>query len=285
MMPPSAAPAGLVWLASYPKSGNTWFHILLGNMLGGDEPQDINTLSQRLLVAAHYGTIDDHALLDAQLLRSVEVDRLRPLVHDAFAAELSAAVYVKTHDAYRVLDNGMPLLGRRARAAIYLVRDPRDVAVSFAFHNDLTIDQAIADLNSPDTCLSGLAHQQVRQRLLDWSGHVSSWLGQTDVPLCLIRYEDLLADTVAEFGRALAFLGNPTDAATLVRTVANADFAVLQQQERRNGFVGRVGAAPFFRSGRAGGWRQHLTADQLRAIESAHGAAMDRLGYRRETEQ
>ena len=281
---PPAVPAGVVWLASYPKSGNTWLRILLSNLLeDGDAPQDINDLRLRNGIAADRWTFDDLTLLESRLLRDDEVERLCPAVHDAFAAECAAAAFVKVHNAYVRLDDGMPLLGRCGRAAVYLVRDPRDVAVSYAFHNDCDLARAIADLNNPAHALEGKRHQQTRQRLLDWGGHAASWLDQSDLPVHLLRYEDLLADTAAAFGRVLDFLGVTADADRIVRAARHADFSELQRQERRGGFAERVGSAPFFRRGQAGGWRECLTPAQVRAIEDAQGPAMDRLGYRRET--
>jgi hypothetical protein len=280
----TALPPGVVWLASYPKSGNTWFRVLLANFLeGGDRPQDINDLDLPFQVASHRRLIDDLSLLDSELFRHDEVETLRAMVHDAFAAERSSAMFVKTHDAYTRLNDGTPLLGRRGRAAVCLVRDPRDVAVSYAFHCDFSIAESIAVLGDPNHILTGYRHAQTPQRLLDWSGHVVSWLDQVDIPTHLIRYEDLLADTPGEFGRALAFLGIDADADAVARAARHADFAELQRQEKSADFVERAGSAMFFREGRSGAWRDHLTIDELRAIEDAHGATMARLGYQRET--
>jgi len=277
-------PPGVVWLASYPKSGNTWLRVLLANLLaGGDGPQDINALDLPFRVASHRRSLDDLSLLDSDLLRHDEVERLRALTHDAFAAEQASAVFVKTHDAYTLLDDGTPILGRRARAAVHLVRDPRDVAVSYAFHCDFSFARSIAVMGDPANILTGYRHAQTPQRLLDWSGHVNSWLDQVDVPIHVVRYEDLLADTVGEFARALAFLGIEADAGAVARAVRHASFAELQAQEKDAGFVERAGSAPFFREGRSEAWRRHLTIEDIRTIEGAHGATMERLGYQRET--
>lgn len=277
-------PPGVVWLASYPKSGNTWLRILLANLLSaGDRPQDINDLDLPFRVASHRRLVDDLSLLDSDLLRHAEVEKLRAVTHDAFAAEQTSAVFVKTHDAYTRLDDGTPLLGRRARAAICLVRDPRDVAVSYAFHSDFPIARAIAVMGDANNILTGYRHAQMPQRLLDWSGHVNSWLDQADIPTQVIRYEDLLADTAGEFGRTLAFLGIEADAEAVARAVRHAAFAELQRQERNADFVERASIAPFFREGRSGAWRENLSIEQVRVIEDAHGTTMARLGYQRET--
>lgn len=282
--PAIALPPGVVWLASYPKSGNTWLRILLANLLSAsDRPQDINAMDLPFRVASHRGLVDDFSLLDSDLLHHAEVEKLRAITHDAFAAEQASAVFVKTHDAYTRLDDGTPMLGRHARAAICLVRDPRDVAVSYAFHSDFPIARAIAVMGDANNVLTGYRHAQMPQRLLDWSGHVNSWLDQADIPTQVVRYEDLLADTAGEFGRMLAFLGIAADAEAVARAVRHAAFADLQRQEKDAGFVERAGNAPFFREGRSGAWRENLSIEEVRLIEDAHGPTMERLGYQRET--
>lgn len=278
-------PPGLVWIASYPKSGNTWMRLLLSNLVSASErPDDINDLTLSSPIATARAIFDDHSLLESVLLREDEADLLRPAVHDAQAAEAETdGSAVKTHDAYTRLADGTPLLGRRARAALYLVRDPRDVAVSFAFHRSIDMDRSIQLLNNPAGRLNATP-RQLRQRLLDWSGHAASWLDQTDVPTHLIRYEDLRADTVAVFRRALDFLGirhAPEDAE---RAVRHSDFAELQRQEREKGFRERQKEQDmFFRRGEVGDWRNHLDEAQVRRIETAHAAMMVRLGYVRVT--
>lgn len=278
-------PPGLFWIASYPKSGNTWMRLLLSNLAAeGGQPDDINDMSLRSPIATARSRFDDVCLIESALLREDEADLLRPLVHDLQADEAAAGgAAVKTHDAYIRLADGTPLLGRHARAALYLVRDPRDVAVSFAFHGSISMDRSIALLNNVDGRLYPTP-RQLGQRLLDWSGHAASWLDQTDLPVHLIRYEDLRASPLEEFRRALDFLGVPYRAEDAARAVRHSDFAELQRQEREKGFCERQAAQEmFFRRGEVGDWRNHLDHDQLRRIETAHAAMMARLGYERVT--
>src|SRR5262249_16401546 len=121
---------------------------------------------------------------------------------------------------------------------------------------------------------------QLRQKLTGWSGHVMSWLDQTDVPVHLVRYEDLIADPAACFGAALRFAGRSATTAEIERAIGFADLTELQRQEREKGFAERMSrTAPFFRSGSVGGWRESLTSAQVDAIEQAHEVVMVRLGY------
>lgn len=287
-----------VWLASYPKSGNTWFRLLLANLSAKDgKPVDINDLPERGGIASAREPFDYLLMIESGLLTHDEIDNLRPRVYEELARGADDNEYddpqaappvrfVKAHDAYTLTPKGEPLLaGRRgADAAIVIVRDPRDVAPSFANHNDGSIDDAIAAMNSEKAMFAGAKKwmpKQLRQRLPGWSRHIASWLDQTDIPVHIVRYEDLMADTAGAFARALAFAGRPATAEEIKRAVSFAAFASLQAQEREKGFneAPRRPNARFFRRGEAGAWRDELSPEQAARIEADHGAMMRRLGY------
>ncbi len=126
----------------------------------------------------------------------------------------------------------------------------------------------------------GRLKHQVPQRLTSWSGHVTSWRDAPDLRLCVIRYEDMLADLAAVLRRIGDFLALPVPAGAAAAAVEATGFARLQAQERQSGFVQRrPGVASFFRRGIAGGWRDSLSPAQVERLVADHGAVMARLGY------
>jgi aryl sulfotransferase len=283
-----------IWLASYPKSGNTWLRMLLANLSAEETPVDINDLPDRGGIASARAPFDHLTLIDSGLLTHDEIDCLRPRVYEALARgaeydtreDMPAVRFVKVHDAYTLTPNGEPLLAGRGGAdrAMVIVRDPRDVAPSLANHNRTDIEQSITlmnDLQGGWATRPERLHQQFRQLLPSWSGHVASWLDQTDLPVHLIRYEDMLADTLGTFRRALEFAGLTASDDKVHRAVAFAALTELRRQEVERGFreAPRRPGAPFFRRGEAGAWRDELTADQIARIEAAHAPMMRRLGY------
>jgi hypothetical protein len=286
-----------VWLASYPKSGNTWLRMLIANLSTKDgRPVDINDLPERGGIASARDPFDYLLLIDSGLLTPEEIDCLRPRVYEELASgaqddeydkrqDLPPVRFVKVHDAYTLTPKGEPLLAgaRGADGAIVIVRDPRDVAPSLANHNGSSIDEAITFMNDKDAGSSApltRQHSQFRQKFSGWSGFMASWLDQSDIPVHLVRYEDMTVDTAGILRRALAFASCPAADEEVRRAVAFADFAELRQQEQRKGF--RETQWPdgiFFRRGEAGGWRDELSAEQVARIESKHGPMMLRLGY------
>jgi aryl sulfotransferase len=283
------------WLASYPKSGNTWLRMLLNALaLGPEEALDINDLSVSGGIASARPPFERLTLLDSELLTAEEADRLRPRVYEALAegeddesdASAPPVRFVKAHDAYVSTPSGEPLLAgaRGAAGALLIVRDPRAVAPSLSHHMGVPVDEAIAAMNDPDFCfgVGGAGRSsQFRQRLLGWSGHAASWLDQRDIPLRVLRYEELAADAGAVLADALGFAGLAASAEEIARAVAMAEFSELRRQERESGFreaprgLGRT----FFRRGQADAWREELSPAQIARIERDHAAMMRRLGY------
>jgi hypothetical protein len=261
------------------------------------KPVDINDLPERGGIASARGPFDYVSLIDSGLLTHDEIDCLRPRVYEELARGAEDDEYdtaqdalpvrfVKVHDAYRPTPKGEPLLaGRRgADGAILIVRDPRDVAPSLANHNHISIDDAIASMNDRNGSICGKPERmsaQLRQKLPSWSGHAESWLDQTDVPVHLIRYEDMQADTIGTFRSALEFANHPASDDDIRRAVGYADFAELRRQETEKGFSERPRRSDglFFRRGEAGAWRDELTVEQVERIEAAHVPMMRRLGY------
>jgi aryl sulfotransferase len=287
------------WLASYPKSGNTWFRMLVAS-LRRQAPLNINVLPEADGIASARRWFDNVMLFPAGLLTHEECDRLRPRIYqtppdDAAdedenrTTQLPGLRFVKTHDAYTDTIADEPLLGgsRGAAGVILIVRDPRDIAPSLAHHNRQGIDAAIDLMGRADAAFCEKRDRQspqLRQQLLRWSDHVASWLDQRDIPLHLVRYEDIHADAERELVRAMRFAGIEASAADAALAAHSADFSALREQERVNGFhesPWRGNDRPFFRKGISGGWRAELTLPQVRRVERDHAGMMARLGYSR----
>ena len=286
-VPQTAGRRRLVWVASYPKSGNTWTRLLLANFLADAEHMvPINSLRQFLPGVASYsmGWFDDVMGVAPGDCTNDEVETLLLGLYRTYAAQAADAgslLFCKVHDAFRDTTAGEPLFPADVTiGAVYIVRNPLDVAVSSAFYDGhADFAESIAKLNDPGARQASPFH--FVQRLSDWSGHVRSWTTAAPFPVLTVRYESLLADTVAEFGRIVAFLGLDGDEDRLRRAVAFSEFARLREREEREGFTGNWRANPgvFFRSGKAGDWRRHLSAAQVSEVVRLHGETMAALGY------
>jgi len=282
------------WLASYPKSGNTWFRILVAHLFAKDAvPLDINALPTGF-IASSRNLFDTVTMLDSGLLTHDEIDAIRPSVYAALSRaqdmpEINTSGLMKVHDAYTRLPDGRPLLGGKeaAKGAILIVRDPRAIAASLANHNGSGIGDAIEMINNPRGVWCNQLdrqHRQLRHWLLDWSGHVGSWLEQTELPVHVLRYEDLRTNTARCLREAMTFWGRniTLDEANMAAELSR--FEVLSAQEKDRGFRGAILGRTFFRKGESDGWKRELSREQIVKIERSHGEMMKRLGYDLTTE-
>ena len=276
----------IIWLASYPKSGNTWLRTFLTSYLKDDgTPASINELIGPLVATREL--FDEYLGLSSSDLAPGEILRLRPRLHRLLAAELPHPTFFKVHDAWIQTAAG-PLFPRAATAgAVYLVRNPLDVAVSFAYHLQWPIDHTVEEMNRSEVTSAGRRrrlHANFPESRLSWSRHVLSWV-ESDLPVHVVRYEDLLADPVEAFGAVVRFAGLAWDRSSVARAVDHTRFDRLRAQEECEGFGERQPTAPsFFRSGRAGDWRSALSPQQVRALVEAHGPVMKRFGYQKAAE-
>jgi hypothetical protein len=275
--------SGFYWLASYPKSGNTWLRLFLESLAASGASPDINSLQLAHGNAADRDAFDRILDLESSDLTDAEIARLRPRQYELEARQADAPLLRKVHDAWQrtPADEALfpvePTLG-----AIYLVRDPRDVAVSLAYHMNQSIDQAINCMADPSGALARAKRHipnQLPQRLFSWSGHVQSWL---DAPVnrLVLKYEDLISSPCERFGAAAHFLGLEAQPETVSAAVAAVSFGRLRAAEDAHGFAERQpGQERFFRRGIAGGWQDSLTSAQAARIEADHGEMMRKLGY------
>jgi len=279
----------IVWLASYPKSGNTWMRAFLFNVIGGtDKPADINRMT---------GTFSrsDSAIGWFRILRRTppqswtarEIAAMRPRVQEMIANGQSATIFCKTHSAL-IRHHGAPTVNRAVSAgAIYILRNPLDVVLSFADFMDVTVDAAIGFMATPGF-MTGMGEGHVPVPLDTWSRNVESWTaghgqghGQSHARgLHTVRYEDMLADPRRTFRAVTRFLDLDVTAERLDTAIGNASFRQLRKQERQHGFNERSQHQDaFFRKGTAGHWRDHLTEAQIARICNDHRAQMKRFDY------
>lgn len=191
---------------------------------------------------------------------------------------------MKVHDAYTFVAEGVPLFPARATTGvIYIMRNPLDVAVSFAHHSACDYDRSIANMGDDKNVFCGKQkrlHNQLQQKLLSWSNHVLSWVDASGVDICILRYEDMKQKPLETFEKAVKFAGLDYGRDEIQKAIELSSFEELQRQEKEKGFKEKSAASKaFFRKGEIGSWWEELTQAQAQQIISDHGEVMQRYGY------
>lgn len=271
----------IVWLASYPKSGNTWLRVFLANyVVNGQEPLHINEVHRIGIGDSNskaYRMVTKEVLDPAD---PVQGARIRPAVLQGIVNNRADINFVKTH-----CENGSAfgvklIPPELTRSAVCIIRNPLDMVVSYASHYAKTIDETIYAINRKENTLIGGGHT-VCQFMGTWSNHVIGWTKARKFPVLALRYEDMLNDPHEAFSRVIRHIGLPEDSDDrLDRAIRFSDFKSLQEQESKTSFVENSdNQERFFRSGKAGQWKDELTGDQVKQILQDHGRVMKKFGY------
>ncbi|MCH8208191.1 MAG: sulfotransferase domain-containing protein [Nitrospinae bacterium] len=272
---------GLVWLASYPKSGNTWTRNFLHNILRGDGEGSFDINKMNTLTTWDSGMQWYKPLLDKPLedCTKEEVAAVRIQANQRMADATPDLVFVKTHNAM-VADRGVPMVNSKVTAgAVYIVRNPLDVAISYSHHLNKTIDETINFMN-----LVGFQSQNRDKMAYEvqssWLEHVYSWTRKENPSLFVMRYEDMLVNPLKEFGKLIKFLRIRTPRRVLEEAIEASSFKKLKEQEDEKGFGEKPkDAKSFFRTGKSDQWKDTLNKDQIEEIIRVNREQMARFHY------
>ena len=228
-----------VFVGSYPRSGSTWLRFMMLEVLSG-EASGFSKTNEMLPDVGRHGT-------GARVLPA-------------------GGRLIKTHEPFRP----------EYKKAIYLARDPRDVALSeFAYQKALGL--AGDDFN---IYLKRFLRGDVNP-FGSWIDHATCWMDAADnnrSEILLVCFEELKRNSVQELSRIAEFLGVPVSAAKICQAVANNSMDKMRQKEKAD--PQRASAkGKFIRSGSAGGWREAFTEKQCQLVQQHAGNIMARLGY------
>lgn len=270
----------IIWLASFPKSGNTWMRAFLHNLLRNpDTPMPVNELNKFTLGDSQYAW---YRLFTEKLASDLDLEdlaQLRPKVHRAMMGAHPDSVFVKTH-GYLGASKGVPLHTMECTAgAIYVVRNPLDVTLSYADHFGLSADEAIEAM-AVEGGLSQATDDQVIEFLNSWSTNVKSWTQAPNPHLHVVRYEDMLDKPLKAFTGVARFLGLNPPRRRIEKAIRFSSFKTLKKLEETGGFQERSEhSKAFFRKGKRDQWKTQLSPAQVARIVDLQGEQMARFGY------
>lgn len=267
------------WLASYPKSGNTWVRALLDAYY--NDKCDINRLSGSCAdnSAIWSGRESDEILVDAApeirlLARQYGIARL---VHTYMSEPRRLPLIVKTHSCCAHVQGQDTLPWILTHSIVYLVRNPCDVLVSLAAHFGKSVNDTLRIMDSDNFMLDGREGGKLPDVVSSWRTNVRSFLdAQKEMRVLIIKYEDLKHNTAGTFAKILNHFQIPVVSDRLANAVKETELAKLQAQECEKGFVERFRDSSdlFF-----GGKREKINDFQKARLTLSCKDEMIRLGY------
>ena len=274
------------WLSSYPKSGNTWLRMFIQNYKEG-ELQAVDTLQK-------VGPISSSMLFFIKSSKDYNIQEIRntfkhtdyanelPELYREFYNNLDRDVYCKSHQDFLTNENGEKLFQSNATdGVVYLVRNPIDIVPSLANHLQLSFDDAIRLLNYENALFGKLNKKvidedivvrlnkkagQFPNKVSSWSKNVKHWTEQTDIPILIVRYEDMVDAPEIEFKKIIKFLNFTFDKNRFNNALKNTQFDSFQKQESIGLFKEINTNAKFFKYGTYGKGRELLNEAQIKKI-------------------
>ena len=284
----------IIWLASYPKSGNTWLRFYIISLLMGKQT-NLNLNHLRAIINYPHSTHFENLVSDFFDLNQIAKNWITSQEKINSNKNLR---FFKTHNMFGNY-NGNPFTNNEnTLGTIYIIRDPRNVITSLKNHYSLSnYTDAKNFLFNENKILSLSAQQKnlylkskkfpLAQFVGSWKSHYLSWKNMKKNYL-LIKYEDLTQNPKIEFTKIANFLGNLLSLKFTEEQIDTAinlsSFDRLENMEKKDGFsesnINDDGKKnKFFFLGPKNNWKKIIDNQISSEIEKEFGKEMKELGY------
>ena len=282
----------IFWIASYPKSGNTWL---------------------RTLISAYYYSKD--GIFDQSILKNIGMyperrhfvgfDYNQENVTDTTKLWIKSQEkinadkkirFFKTHNVFGKVSGYDFTNKQNSAGCVYIVRDPRNVITSLKNHYEMNFETSLKWMTDPNKFIYDVERVEQYgysdfQFISSWNMNYKSWRVQKKIPIKIIQYEDLLKETYIVFKEIIEFINKALNIKKEINTdklknsVNSTYFDKLKSDEMKNGFVEAVPARsrkekiPFFNLGPDNDWKKILDKDQQIKLNDMFEEDLIKLGY------
>ena len=267
----------IIWIASYPKSGNTWLRLLIANYLW---PSGSNSFENLKYIERFPDKKFFIELIEENTLKN---DKLEIFKHFIPAQERinqnNQLNILKTHNFAGSIRDYPFTDSKNSCGAIYIIRDPRSVAISHAYHHNYDFEKSTNRILSTKNIGSNNGYIEAR---LSLKVHYLSWK-KINIPKIIIKYEDLIQDPFSNFFQVLKFINKfkkiEINENKINEVIKKCSFKNISENEKKFGFNEREGKEYFFRKGLPDEWKEILKKDLVKKIEEEFTEEMRELNY------
>ena len=279
----------IIWISSYPKSGNTWLRSLISNYyFSKDGNFNFNLIKQI------------ESFPSSKFFKNYKDKFEKPedtskywIMEQEKINSLNKVFFFKTHNALCKVNGNKFTNKKNTLAAIYVIRDPRNIITSISNHYQINEKDALNFMKDKNRGLFEKKDNRYTgfQALLSWDLHVKSWTENTLYPTLIIKYEDLISDSISSFEKILKFINKVTnskeelDKQKIKKCISNCDFSNLKKMEKENGFdesmidkkTGKK--IVFFNLGKKNNYKEILEQNMINEINSIFEYELKKFDY------
>ena len=281
----------IIWIASYPKSGNTWVRMFLRSyFLPDGKSFSINSKGSDAFEALNFPETKTLQELNIDFNKFENIVKNWVSIQDYINLN-NKTNFLKTHNGNFTINNYPFTNTDNTAGGIYIVRDPRDVAISMSHHSNMNNENVVEHLITNQHEIAQIDKNSKKEKqdsfkksiMGTWSMNYLSWKSYKGRKIHFVRYEDLINDTKNEFLKILEYLKNIVnfniDEEKLNKAIIETSFDNLSNMELKNGFIEQSWEKNFFRKGKIGDWKESLDNKLSKKIEDTFYKEMKDLGY------
>ena len=274
----------IIWLASYPKSGNTWVRLFLNSlMFAPNETININDIKLgQFPVRKYFKDITNN------------IDDVKEFIQNCNYAQSKINLdnkikFFKTHNAFWKIGQDCFTNDENTKGIIHIVRDPRNVITSIKNHYGYENYKEALDFMKHENNIIGVKNSTKEEDLptpiSSWKLHYNSWKNPINLKskYILIKYENLLNNPYSEFSKIIKFIEKISEIKfkekNILKSIENTKFENLQKQEEKEGFKESPNNNKFFYLGPKNNWQSLLDKNIKDDIETSFKNEMKDLGY------
>ena len=274
----------IIWIASYPKSGNTWLRSLISSYYFSKDKFNLSDL-KKIPNFSVSDFINDSLLLQ----NGVDVAKQWLNVQREINKNYKKTLFFKTHNASVAINKNLFTDSDNTAGCIYVVRDPRNIITSYKNFEKKTYEEILNHMKNKEAFLFSEKKTGFKsfEFIGSWADNYNSWFhNKLGIPICLIKYEDLVKDTLGELRKIIDFIGNVQNIKNYSfnnekaeRGVGDSSFENLSKMEQDGGFNEARSDQKFFNMGEKNNWQKLLPVSIKENIEKSFYIEMKELNY------